>query len=96
MVNQLSANWSFSSILQNVLNYDSLHCRYDLYLTFDESIFGGQREIELSCLETCESCGGTGAKSSNCIKTCSDCEGRGGVAKTQKTPFGIMSQVVLL
>ncbi|KAI5660303.1 hypothetical protein M9H77_29096 [Catharanthus roseus] len=71
----------------------NLDIRYDLYLTFDESIFGGQREIELSCLETCESCGGTGAKSSNCIKTCSDCEGRGGVAKTQKTPFGIMSQV---
>lgn len=65
-------------------------------MTFDESIFGAEREIEVSYFETCESCGGTGAKSRNCIKTCKDCGGRGGVAKTQKTPFGIMSQVVSL
>ncbi|MED6172355.1 hypothetical protein PIB30_049319 [Stylosanthes scabra] len=33
------------------------------------------------------------AKSRNCIKTCSNCGGRGGEMKSQKTPFGIMSQV---
>lgn len=71
----------------------NLDRRYDLYLTFDESIFGAQREIEVSSFDMCERCGGTGAKSSNSIKTCKDCGGRGGVAKTQKTPFGIMSQV---
>ncbi|CAL5442486.1 unnamed protein product [Camellia sinensis] len=67
--------------------------RYDLFLSFEESIFGGQKEIEVSCLETCDNCSGTGAKSSGCIKLCSECRGRGGVIKTQKTPFGIMSQV---
>ncbi|CAK7349547.1 unnamed protein product [Dovyalis caffra] len=36
---------------------------------------------------------GTGAKSSSCIKPCADCGGRGGVMKTQRTPFGMMSQV---
>lgn len=71
-----------------------LYCRYDLHLSFEESIFGGQREIEVSCFETCDSCGGTGAKSSNCIQSCNACWGRGGVLKTQRTPFGLISQVI--
>ncbi|KAK9277920.1 hypothetical protein L1049_027477 [Liquidambar formosana] len=66
---------------------------YDLFLGFEESVFGGQREIEVSCFETCDNCSGSGAKSSSCIKSCTDCGGRGGVMKTQRTPFGIMSQV---
>lgn len=68
--------------------------RYDLFLSFEESIFGKQEEIEVSCFEVCDNCGGTGAKSSSCIKTCTNCGGKGGVMKTQKTPFGIMSQVI--
>lgn len=67
--------------------------RYDLHLSFEESIFGGQREIEVSCFQTCNMCDGTGAKSKNCIKQCTNCGGRGGEMKTQRTPFGMMSQV---
>ncbi|KAK2973225.1 hypothetical protein RJ640_004235 [Escallonia rubra] len=66
---------------------------HNLFLSFEESIFGGQQDIEVSCFETCDNCGGTGAKSSSCITLCTECGGRGGVLKTQKTPFGIMSQV---
>ncbi|KAI4347285.1 hypothetical protein L6164_008107 [Bauhinia variegata] len=65
--------------------------RYDLHLSFEESIFGGQRKIEVSCLQACNNCDGTGAKSSKCIKQCSNCGGRGGEMKSQRTPFGIMS-----
>ncbi|PQQ15460.1 chaperone protein DnaJ [Prunus yedoensis var. nudiflora] len=72
---------------------EGLDIRYDLYLSFEESIFGVQREIEVSCVETCDNCGGTGAKSDNCIKSCTGCGGRGGVMKTQRTPFGMISQV---
>ncbi|KAF7822199.1 Chaperone protein DnaJ [Senna tora] len=67
--------------------------RYDLHLNFEESIFGGQREIEVPCFQTCNDCDGTGAKSSNCIKPCTNCGGRGGEMKSQRTPFGVMSQV---
>ncbi|CAH9075866.1 unnamed protein product [Cuscuta epithymum] len=70
-----------------------LDIRYDLHLSFKESIFGGERDIEVPCLEACDGCEGTGAKSRSCIKTCSNCQGRGGVVKTEKTPFGIVSQV---
>ncbi|KAF8014533.1 hypothetical protein BT93_H0371 [Corymbia citriodora subsp. variegata] len=71
----------------------ALDIRYDLFLSFEESIFGGQKEIEVSSSEVCDQCGGTGAKSSSCIKQCSACGGRGGIMKTQRTPFGMMSQV---
>ena len=70
-----------------------ISCSYDLPLSFEESIFGGRREINVTRFETCDNCNGTGAKSSNCIKTCTECGGRGGVMKTQRTPFGIVSQV---
>ncbi|KAL5817835.1 hypothetical protein ACOSQ3_026213 [Xanthoceras sorbifolium] len=70
-----------------------LDIRYDLHLSFEESVFGGQREIEVSCFETCDNCGGTGARSSSSIQSCTTCGGRGGVMKTQRTPFGMMSQV---
>ncbi|KAF5187702.1 chaperone protein DnaJ [Thalictrum thalictroides] len=71
----------------------SLDIRYDLSLYFEESIFGGQKDIEVLCYETCDNCNGSGAKSSSCIKSCIDCGGRGGVVKSQRTPFGVMSQV---
>ena len=68
--------------------------RYDLYLSFEESVFGGQRKIEVAYFETCNNCGGTGAKSSNCVRSCCNCEGRGVVMQTQRTPFGMTSQVI--
>ncbi|GAB4850527.1 hypothetical protein Ancab_029837 [Ancistrocladus abbreviatus] len=70
-----------------------LDIRYDLSLSFEEAVFGGQRDIEVSFLDTCDGCGGTGARSSSCIKLCADCEGRGGFVRSQRTPFGVMSQV---
>ncbi|KAL3655088.1 hypothetical protein CASFOL_000874 [Castilleja foliolosa] len=71
----------------------NLDIRYDLHLSFDESIFGGKHDIKVPCLETCDSCDGTGAKSRDCLKTCAECEGSGREVKSQKTPFGVMSQV---
>ncbi|KAL4590198.1 hypothetical protein LXL04_003123 [Taraxacum kok-saghyz] len=71
----------------------TLNIRHDVFLSFEESIFGAKRDIEVSCLETCDYCGGSGAKSSKCIITCNRCGGRGAVMQTQETPFGVMSQV---
>ncbi|XP_074378859.1 uncharacterized protein LOC141720380 isoform X2 [Apium graveolens] len=70
-----------------------LDISHDLFLSFEESIYGAEIETEVSCYERCENCGGTGAKYGSSIKSCTNCGGRGGVVKTQKTPFGIMSQV---
>ncbi|XXG40901.1 hypothetical protein AAC387_Pa01g1498 [Persea americana] len=75
------------------LHNEDLDIRYDLSLSFEESIFGGQKDIEITRFETCTNCNGTGAKSSACIKSCADCGGRGRVIKTQRTPYGTISKV---
>lgn len=70
-----------------------LDIRYDLSLSFEESICGGQREINIVRYETCNNCNGSGAKSNTSMKTCFQCGGRGRVMKTQRTQFGVVSQV---
>ncbi|MED6171505.1 hypothetical protein PIB30_041259 [Stylosanthes scabra] len=67
--------------------------RYDFSLTFSEAIFGTEKEFELSHLETCEVCSGTGAKIGSKMRICSTCGGRGQVMRTEQTPFGLFSQV---
>ncbi|KAK8629141.1 hypothetical protein V6N13_077995 [Hibiscus sabdariffa] len=67
--------------------------RYDITLEFSEAIFGAEKEFELSHLETCEVCLGTGAKAGSKKRICSTCGGRGQVMRTEQTPFGLFSQV---
>ncbi|RDY12906.1 dnaJ, partial [Mucuna pruriens] len=67
--------------------------RYDFSLEFSEAIFGTEKEFDLSHLETCEVCTGTGAKVGSKMRVCSTCGGRGQVMRTEQTPFGLFSQV---
>ncbi|GFQ04590.1 chaperone protein dnaj [Phtheirospermum japonicum] len=67
--------------------------RYDMMLEFSAAIFGTEKEFELSHLETCEVCAGTGAKVGTKMRICSTCGGRGQVMRTEQTPFGMFSQV---
>ncbi|GER39332.1 chaperone protein dnaJ [Striga asiatica] len=67
--------------------------RYDMTLEFSAAIFGTEKEFELSHLETCEVCAGTGAKVGSKMRICSTCGGRGQVMRTEQTPFGLFSQV---
>ncbi|KAM7480330.1 hypothetical protein LguiA_028543 [Lonicera macranthoides] len=67
--------------------------RYDMILEFSSAIFGAEKEFELSHLETCEVCIGTGAKMGSKMRICSTCGGRGQVMRTEQTPFGMFSQV---
>lgn len=48
----------------------------------------------VSYLETCNDCGGTGAKTSSCIKSCTDCGGKGRSTKSKRTPFGVAIEVL--
>ncbi|KAJ0965914.1 hypothetical protein J5N97_027122 [Dioscorea zingiberensis] len=67
--------------------------RYDMILGFSEAIFGAEKEIVLSHLETCEVCSGTGSKIGSKMRLCSTCGGRGQVMRTEQTAFGLFSQV---
>lgn len=67
--------------------------RLDLKLDFKEAIFGGEKEIKISHLETCGTCSGSGAKPGTRPTTCSTCGGSGQVRRTTRTPFGSFAQV---
>lgn len=67
--------------------------RLDLQLTFQEAIFGGEKEIRIPHLESCQVCEGTGAKPGTGVKTCGTCNGAGQVRRATRTPFGSFAQV---
>ncbi len=67
--------------------------RLDLKLDFREAVFGGEKEIRISHLETCEACNGSGAKPGTRPRTCSTCSGSGQVRRVTRTPFGSFTQV---
>lgn len=67
--------------------------RLDLKLTFQEAVFGGEKEIRIPHLESCTTCNGSGAKPGTKAKTCGTCNGAGQVRRATRTPFGSFAQV---
>lgn len=61
---------------------------YTLNLTFEESVFGVEKEITITRSENCEECSGTGAKPGTAPKTCPTCNGAGQVRVQRQTPLG--------
>jgi molecular chaperone DnaJ len=62
--------------------------RYDLHLTFEEAVFGCEKDIEVTRHETCPECGGSGAKPGTAPSRCPDCNGRGQVRQVQRSILG--------
>ncbi|EDX87469.1 chaperone protein DnaJ [Synechococcus sp. PCC 7335] len=67
--------------------------RLNLKLDFKEAVFGGEKEIKISHLETCPTCTGSGAKPGTRPRNCTTCSGSGQVRRATRTPFGIFNQV---
>jgi molecular chaperone DnaJ len=67
--------------------------RYDLTIDFQQAVFGQEREIKIPHLETCNTCGGSGAKQGSGPTTCGTCGGAGQVRRATRTPFGSFTQV---
>ena len=61
---------------------------YTLNLTFEEAIFGVEKEITINRNENCESCRGTGAQPGTSPKTCPTCNGSGQVRMQRQSPLG--------
>lgn len=62
--------------------------RYDLTLTFEEAAFGCTKEIEITRMETCPICHGTGADASSAPIRCPQCNGTGEVRRVRQSVFG--------
>jgi molecular chaperone DnaJ len=62
--------------------------RYDLTITFEEAVFGCQKEIELPRWETCSNCRGSGAQPGTSTARCPSCQGTGEIRRVQQSIFG--------
>ncbi|XP_043722180.1 chaperone protein dnaJ A7A, chloroplastic-like [Telopea speciosissima] len=67
---------------------------YNLVLNFKEAVFGVEKEIEVTRLETCGTCNGSGAKPGTKPTKCSTCGGQGQVVASARTPLGVFQQVM--
>ncbi|MCX5993459.1 MAG: molecular chaperone DnaJ [Chloroflexi bacterium] len=57
-------------------------------LTFEEAYTGASREVEISRVELCSICKGTGSRPGTNPEKCPDCNGAGQVRRTQQSIFG--------
>lgn len=60
----------------------------NLNLSFKDSIFGGEKILELYKNAKCDICNGTGAEPGAKINTCTQCNGAGKITRMQNTVFG--------
>ncbi|MDP3014223.1 MAG: molecular chaperone DnaJ [Candidatus Subteraquimicrobiales bacterium] len=65
----------------------------DLKISFKQAALGVKKEIEVSLLLKCESCGGSGARSGTYPCGCKECGGTGRIKTTQRIFMGSFTQV---
>lgn len=67
--------------------------RTSVRVTFEEAVFGCEKEVELTLKDECKKCNGTGAKPGTEPVTCTKCNGSGQVVYTQQSLFGMVRNV---
>ncbi len=67
--------------------------RTSVRITFDEAVFGVDKEIELTLKDECVKCHGTGARPGTSPETCPKCGGKGQVVFTSQSFFGTVRNV---
>lgn len=67
--------------------------RTSVRISFEEAVFGVDKEIELTLKDECKTCHGTGAKPGTSPETCQKCGGKGQVVFTQQSFFGTVRNV---
>ncbi len=67
--------------------------RKSIRITFEEAVFGCEKELDLILKDPCGDCHGTGAKPGTSPETCPKCGGRGQVVYTSQSFFGTVQNV---
>ena len=62
-------------------------------ITFEDAVFGCEKELEITLKEECTSCHGSGAKAGTSPVTCPKCNGEGQIVYTQQSMFGMVRNV---
>jgi len=66
---------------------------YRTTITFEETAFGSQEEINISRIENCSLCQGTGCKPGSSPSRCPNCNGTGQVRRVQQSLFGRFTNI---
>ena len=61
-------------------------------LTFEEAVFGVDKEIKLDLDDVCKHCRGSRAEPGKEVKTCETCKGSGQIVNVMRTAFGNIQQ----
>ncbi len=67
--------------------------RTSVRISFEEAVFGVEKELELTLKDECNSCHGSGAKPGTKPETCTKCKGQGQVVYTSQSFFGTVRNV---
>lgn len=67
--------------------------RKSIRITFEEAVFGCEKELDLVLKDPCSTCNGTGAKPGTSPETCPKCDGKGQVVYTSQSFFGTVQNV---
>ena len=62
-------------------------------ITFEDAVFGCEKELEITLKDECTSCHGSGAKAGTSPVTCPKCNGEGQIVYTQQSMFGMVRNV---
>lgn len=68
--------------------------QYRVNLSFEEAVFGAEKEIHYNSEVTCKTCSGSGAKPGTSPVTCGRCHGHGVINVDTQTPLGMMRRQV--
>ena len=68
--------------------------QYRLNLSFEEAVFGAEKEVHYNREATCKTCSGSGAKPGTSPVTCGRCHGQGVINVDTQTPLGVMRRQV--
>jgi molecular chaperone DnaJ len=67
--------------------------RTSVRITFEEAVFGTEKDLDLNLKDECNTCHGSGAKHGTNAETCNKCGGKGQVIYTQQSLFGMVRNV---
>ncbi len=67
--------------------------RKSIRISFEEAVFGCDKELEVVLKDSCTACNGSGAKPGTSPETCPKCGGKGQVVYTQQSFFGTVQNV---
>ncbi len=70
-----------------------MNIRRSVSISFEEAVFGCEKELEVDLKDPCPDCHGTGAKPGTSPETCPRCGGKGQIVMTQQSLFGTVQNV---